>query len=585
MSRSDQPARRRPNVKLGPPPAWRARAVLVVFGVFAVVLVGRAFELQVLDHKFLTSEGDKRQLRTLAVPAGRGAIRDRNGEPLALSAPTESVWAVPASVLKAPQKIAPLAATLKLDTSELRERLQKFSDRQFLYLARQLSPSHARQVMDVGAPGVFLQREYRRYYPAGEAAAQIVGLTNIDNHGLSGMELALDDALHGEPGRRRVVKDRLGNVVEDVAEFAPPHAGKDVRLTIDLRLQYLAYRELKKEVVQQRARAGVVVLLDPANGQIMAMASYPSFNPNNRGSISQAGMRNRAATDTFEPGSTIKPLLVASVLNSGAYTLKSKIDTHGGWLRVSNNLTVHDHRDYGMVDMQRLLTKSSNVGAATIGMSLGAEKVWQMYHDFGFGQTTGSRFPGERAGVVHDYYRWGKVETATSSYGYGQSVTALQLARAHAVLADDGLRHDLRLVMGDIAGPPVPPRQVVSAATAAKVRKLLEGVISPEGTASRASVRGYEVAGKTGTVHKTGGEGYYKDRYQALFVGMVPAAHPRLVGVVMIDEPSAGGYYGGLIAAPVFRRIMREAMRILRVPPDDPATLTADADSKHAEHS
>lgn len=585
MSRSDRSVRRRPNVKLGPPPAWRARAVLVVFGVFAVVLVGRAFELQVLDHKFLTSEGDKRSLRTLAVPAGRGAIRDRNGEPLALSAPTESVWAVPASLLEAPQKIPSLAAQLDINTSELRQRLHKYGDRQFLYLARQLSPSHAQRVMDIGAPGVFLQREYRRYYPAGEAAAQLVGLTNIDSRGLAGMELALDDALHGEPGRRRVVKDRLGRVVEDVAEFQPPYAGQDIRLSIDLRLQYLAYRELKKEVVKQRAKAGVVVLLDPATGEVTAMASYPSFNPNNRGSISKAGMRNRAATDTFEPGSTMKPLLVASVLDSGAYTLKSEIDTHGGWLRVSNNLTVHDHRDYGRVDMQRLLTKSSNVGAAIIGMSLGAEKVWQIYHAFGFGQTTGSRFPGERAGVVHDYYRWGKVETATSSYGYGQSVTALQLARAHAVLADDGRLHDVRLVMGDIAGPPVPPRQVISAATAAEMRKLLEGVISPEGTASRAAIRGYEVAGKTGTVHKTGSGGYYKDRYQGLFVGMVPAAHPRLVGVVMIDEPSAGGYYGGLVAAPVFANIMREAMRILRVPPDDPATLTAAADAKQAEHS
>lgn len=576
---------RRENVKLGPPPMWRAYAVLVAFGVFAVVLCARAFELQVLDHEFLASEGDKRHLRTVSVPAGRGAIRDRNGEPLALSAPTESVWTVPGALLEAPQLIPPLAKQLGMTASELRQRLNKYSGRQFLYLRRQLSPSQARNVMQLDAPGVFLQREYKRYYPAGEAAAQLVGLTNIDGRGQEGMELSLDENLHGESGSRRVIKDRVGRVAEDLAEFSAPRAGEDIRLSIDLRLQYLAYRELKSAVVQNRAKAGVVVMLDPANGEVLALASYPSFNPNNRESITKAGLRHRAVTDLFEPGSTMKPLLLARAMDAGLYTRDSIIDTEGGVMRVGRELTVRDFRDYGDVDFQRLLTKSSNVGAAKVGLKLGPERVWQVYQDFGFGQATGSRFPGERAGVLRDYFRWGDVETATASYGYGASVTAMQLARAHAVLADDGRLHDLRLVMGDLGGAVLAPQQVVSAKTAGTIRELLQGVITPEGTGTRAAIRGYRVAGKSGTVRKVGAGGYNDKRHQALFVGMAPADHPRVVTLVMVDEPTADAYYGGAVSAPVFSNVMHEAMRILRVPPDDPATFTADAGAKPGDRS
>ncbi len=564
---------------------WRAHFALAAFGIFAVVLCARAFELQVLDNEFLTSEGDKRHLRTVSVPAGRGAIRDRNGEPLALSAPTESVWTVPAALLESPQSIAPLAKQLEMSAADLRTRLNEYRGRQFLYLRRQLSPSQARKVMNLGAPGVFLQREYKRYYPAGEAAAQLVGLTNIDGRGQEGMELALDESLHGESGSRRVIKDRLGRVAEDLAQFTAPRAGEDIQLTIDLRLQYLAYRELKSAVVQNRARAGVVVLLDPATGELLALASYPSFNPNNRDSITKAGLRHRAVTDLFEPGSTMKPLLLARALDSGLYTRDSVIDTEGGVMRVGRNLTVHDFRDYGPVDFQRLLTKSSNVGAAKVGLKLGAERVWQVYQDFGFGQATGSRFPGERAGVLRDYFRWGEVETATAAYGYGVSVTALQLARAHAVLADNGRLHDLRLVQGDLGGAVLEPQQIVSPETARNMRELLQGVVTPEGTATQAAIRGYQVAGKTGTVRKVDGDGYNSKRHQALFVGMVPADHPRVVGLVMIDEPTADAYYGGAVSAPVFSNIMHEAVRMLRVPPDDPATFTADAGAESGEHS
>lgn len=567
----------RPNIRLDPPPAWRARVVLAAFGVFAVVLCGRAFELQVLDREFLVEEGAKRHLRTLDVPAVRGAIRDRRGEPLALSAPTESVWAVPSAVLEAPDRIAPLARQLEMEPGELRQRLAGHRDRQFLYLRRQLNPAHAQQVMDLEVPGVFLQREYRRYYPAGEAAAQLVGLTNIDGRGQEGLELALDKVLHGSAGSRRVIKDRLGRVVEDLVEFTPPQAGEDIRLTVDLRLQYLAYRELKGAVAQQQAKAGVVVMLDPATGGVLAMASYPSFNPNSRGSIQAGGLRNRAVTDIFEPGSTIKPLLVARALEDGAYSADSVIDTEGGSYRVGR-LRVRDFRDYGDVDLARLLTKSSNVGAAKMGLDMGAEAVWRTYRDFGLGEMTGVTFPGERYGVLRDFYQWGEIATATASYGYGVSVTALQLVRAYGALADDGRLHPLQLVTakpGDAMR--LDSQRAIGAGTARQVRQLLQGVITPEGTASQAAVPGYHVAGKTGTVRKVTADGYARDRHQALFVGMAPVDEPRLVTLVMIDEPQGDSHYGGAVAAPVFARIMRDALRMLRVPPDEPRLLTADA--------
>lgn len=567
--------RRRPNVRLQAPPAWRARVVMAVFGVFAVVLCARAFELQVLDRDFLVEEGAKRHLRTVEVPAGRGAIRDRRGEPLALSAPTESVWAVPSAVLEAPEGIAPLARGLGMSAAELRARLSEYRDRQFLYLRRQLNPAQARQVMELEVPGVFLQREYRRYYPAGEAAAQLVGLTNIDGRGQEGLELALDTSLHGESGSRRVIKDRVGRVVEDLAEFTPPQAGQDIRLTVDLRLQYLAYRELKSAVAQNDAKAGVVVMLDPRTGEVLALASYPSFNPNSRTSIPAGGLRNRAVTDIFEPGSTIKPLLVARALDKGAYSTASVIDTEGGNFRIGR-LNVSDFRDYGDVDLAELLTKSSNVGAAKIGLDLGAETVWSAYRDFGLGGMTGVDFPGERYGVLRDFYQWGEIATATAAYGYGISVTALQLTRAYAALADDGRLHPLRL-LADGSPSLVADSRAVGAGSARTVRDLLRGVVTPEGTASRAAVPGYHVAGKTGTVRKVDTDGYALDRHQALFVGMAPAGNPRLVTLVMIDEPRGDTYYGGTVAAPVFAKIMRDALRMLRVPPDAPELLTVDS--------
>lgn len=567
---------RRRNHKLEPPPAWRARAMLGLFGVFAVMLGARAFELQVLDQEFLNEEGAKRHLRTMEVPAVRGAIRDRRGAPLALSAPTESVWAVPAALLEDPGRLSALAAELDYSTAELRDRLENYHERQFLYLQRQLSPAHAQRVMAVGAPGVFLQREYRRYYPGGESTAQLVGLTDIDGRGQEGIELALDDELDGAAGSRRVIKDRVGRVVEDLAEFTPPDPGGDVRLTVDLRLQALAYRELKAAVLEHQASAGVAVMADPETGEILAMVSFPSFNPNSRESIPTGTLRHRAVTDTFEPGSTFKPLLISRALDAGAFTRDSVIDTEGGRFRVGR-LTVRDFRDYGDVDLRRLLTKSSNVGAAKVGLKLGPERLWQVYNDYGFGSISGIRFPGERYGVLRNFARWDDVTTATAAYGYGVSVTALQLIRAYAALADDGQLRDLRLTLAGEDDWQAAPRQVISADAAAKVRDLLGDVVSAEGTAGRAAVPGYRVVGKTGTVRKVAGTGYDAASHQSLFVGMAPADDPALVTLIMVDEPGSGDYYGGLVAAPAFSNIMREALRILRVPPDNPATLTAEA--------
>lgn len=562
------------------PERWRAWFVLLIFAGFAGALGWRAFDLQVMDQAFLTHQGDMRHLRTVSVPANRGAILDRNGRPLALSAPTESVWAVPAAVLAAPDKLPALADQLGMSTKDLRSRLEKHKSRQFLYLRRQLSPFDAKKVTDVDAPGIFLQREYKRYYPAGEAAAQLVGLTNIDGHGQSGLELARNKYLRGVAGQRRVVKDGRGRIVDDLDEFKPPKPGHDLRLTIDSRLQYLAYRKIKESVLSHKAKDGVVVMLDPNTGELLAVASYPSFNPNDRSSINPAGMRLRAATDVMEPGSTAKPIVLSGALNNGTYTAASHIQTKG-WFQVGR-LTVKDERNYGNEDLAKILQKSSNVGAAHVGLKMGAKALWSDFRDFGFGETTGSGFPGERFGVLKDYYTWDNVETATASYGYGFAVTPLQLARAYGAIADNGKLNSLRLILGKGADMHPPAQQILSPKTARTMRHMLEGVVSKQGTAVRAKIAGYDVAGKTGTARKVSNDGYHRDQHRALFVGMAPANHPALVTLVVVDTPTVGSYYGGTVAAPVFASIMRDALRILHVPPDRPNVLTASAESSTA---
>ncbi len=565
------------------PESWRPRLVLGCFMLFAVVLGIRAIDLQVLSQAFLAGEGAKRHVRTLDVPGGRGAILDRRGEPLALSAPVESVWAVPGELLKHSDQITPLAQLLGQASSSLKSELQERNGRSFMYLRRQLAPADARRVMALDAPGVFLQREYRRYYPAAEAAAQLVGFTDIDTQGQEGLELALEPLLHGEAGSRRVIKDRVGRVVEDLAEFQPPQAGQDVRLSIDLRLQYVAYRELKRAVAEEQAKSGVVVVADPRSGEVLAMASYPSYNPNRREAVNSEGLRNRAMVDTFEPGSTVKPLVVALGLQSGLFNANSVIATDGGRFRVGR-LLVRDFRDYGPVDMRKLLMKSSNVGAAKIGLTLGAEELWKGYQSLGFGSMAGVGFPGESEGVLHHFRHWGQIGTATASYGYSLSVSALQLTRAYCALANDGVLPNMTLLR-DYANNK-PGKRVLSARVARQVREYMESVVTPEGTARRAAIEGYRVAGKTGTarkVAKTGG--YDHSAHQGLFIGMVPADRPELVVMVMIDEPGRGQYYGGAVAAPVFSRVMQGSLRTLQIPPQAPFDSPLTTAGQHGRES
>lgn len=561
--------------------AWRGHALLLVFAAAVVGLLGRAFFLQVHNRDFLASEGAKRFERVLEVPAGRAAIVDRRGEPLALSAPVESIWAVPAALQADAAKLPLIARLTGRTTAELEDYLAARADRGFVYLARQIPPAEASRIMAVDADGVFTQREYRRYYPAGELASQLVGFADIDGHGQEGMELAYDAQLQGEPGSRRVIRDRSGRVVEDLAEFTPPQPGTDLQLSIDLRLQYIAYRELKAVVDSHDAQGGLVLMLDPRTGEVLAMASQPGFNPNNRRALTLDGLRNRGATDTFEPGSTVKPLMIAHALDHGVVGVGTRVATGNGFYKMGR-LVIKDAAGYGELDMGGVLLKSSNIGAAKVGMQLGPEGVWNAYHAFGFGQRAEAGFPGEADGVLRHFTDWGDVATATSAYGYGLAVTALQLARAYAALADDGRLRPVSLLKLD--APAAVERQVVSPRAARQVRRWLQQVVAPSGTATAAAVDGHRVAGKTGTVRKVRANGYTDDAHLSLFAGMMPASAPQVVTLVVIDEPRKGDYYGGQVAAPVYARVMRSAARLLQIPPDEllvpaPAgdVLTADA--------
>jgi cell division protein FtsI (penicillin-binding protein 3) len=558
----------------GEPAAWRRYVVLATLMLGGVAVLARAFELQVVQRDFLVDEGNKRAQRTVTVPAHRGAIRDRYGEPLALSAPVESLWVIPAEVLKAPEYLPALAKLLDYTPRELRRFLNARREKHFAYLRRHMNPAEASRVMALKAPGVFSQREYRRYYPAGEVTGHVVGFTNIDNRGQEGMEAALEAALAGKAGARGVVRDRSGRVVEENGDAEPAVAGRDIALTLDLRLQYVAYRELKAAVASNRASSGLIVVLDAKSGEILAMANQPGYNPNRPDDRDGGGLRNRAVTDLFEPGSTVKPLLVSQALELGKYRPDSVIDTAPGFFKIGA-LTVRDTHPAGAINLARVLSRSSNVGAARIGLALGPEAVWNGFQKFGFGEPVASGYPGEAVGVLRPAGDWGQIATATASYGYGLSINALQLVRAYAALANDGLLPALRLVAGAAHAP---PQRAVSVKVARQVRRLMEDVTVGDGTGVDAAVPGYRVAGKTGTVRKHTVGGYFDDRHQSVFIGMVPAENPRLVGLVMIDEPRNKKYYGGQVAGPVFARVMQSAVRQLQLAPDGtPLTNTAAA--------
>lgn len=545
--------------------AWRYRCAVGLLVAAFLVIGWRVVDLQVFNHDFLNGQGDARILRVERVNAYRGMILDRNSEPLAVSTPVVSIWANPQQIVDAPAAASLLSKPLGLSNKTLQQRLKAKGRREFVYLKRQLTPARAEQIMALKLPGIYSQREFRRYYPAAEVAAHLVGFTDIDDKGQEGLELAYDQWLHGEAGKKRVLKDRYGNIIKDLQAIKSEKPGQNLQLSIDLRLQYLAYRELKAAVEEHKAKSGHLVMLDAKTGEVLAMVNQPSYNPNNRSTMNHTNLRNRAMTDVFEPGSTMKPLTVAAALESGKFSTQTKIDTTPGYLRLGRSV-IRDHRNYGVIDLATLLSKSSNVGASKLALSMDIEHLLNILRELGLGQDTGSGFPGERIGLLPFHTRWHDTEKATLSYGYGLSVTTLQLAQAYTVFANQGEVKPVTLLRQNL---PVQGKPVITEETADSLLAMLEKVTQRGGGATRASIPFYRVAGKTGTVHKLGEGGYQQDKYMGLFAGLAPASDPRIITVVVIDEPSRDQYYGGEVAAPVFSRVVAGALRLMNVSPDD----------------
>jgi cell division protein FtsI (penicillin-binding protein 3) len=541
----------------------RRRLVLTVFCLLAGVLAWRAMDLQLTNREFLQDHGDARYLRTVAVPAHRGMIVDRRGEPLAISTPVESVWGQPRVMAQDREHWAQLASLISTTTAHLEALILPRLDREFVYLKRHVSPEVAADLKKLNVAGVGLIEEQRRYYPAAEVTAHTLGFTNVDDEGQEGIELAYDETLGGEQGSRKVIKDRLGRIIEHVEQIKPMQAGHDLSLSIDKRIQYVAYRELKAAVQAHNAEAGSMVVLDPHTGEVLALVNQPSFNPNNRSDLKGDRYRNRAVTDVFEPGSTIKPITIAAALESGRYTPSTPIDTDPGYFKVGR-YKVSDMRNFGRLDVAGVIAKSSNVGASKIALSLEPDFLWRIFNSVGFGTSSGIGLPGESTGRLNDPRNWGDIERATIAFGYGLSVNLMQLARAYSVLAADGVLRPLSITRLEHAPP---GRRVLSIGTARKIRQMMTRVVT-EGTGRAAAVPGYRVAGKTGTVYKSTSRGYADDRYFSLFAGMLPAMDPEIVAVVVIDEPKGGEHYGGRVAAPIFAKVMRETARILGLMPD-----------------
>jgi cell division protein FtsI (penicillin-binding protein 3) len=545
---------------------WRALLLMGLLGLCALGLLYRAVNLQLVDHGFLAKEGDARFSRVLEIAAHRGTITDRYGEPLAVSTPVDSIWVNPAELALATDQIPRLAKALGLERQELARRITSNLDREFLYLARHKQPAEAAQIKALGIPGVYTSREYRRYYPGGEVTGHLLGFTNVDDAGQEGLELAFDHWLAGEDGAKRVIQDRYGRIVQNVESIRPARPGKDLVLSIDLRIQYLAYRELKAAIRDQRARAGSVVVIDVATGEVLAMVNQPAYNPNDREQIQAATYRNRAATDIFEPGSSIKPFFVAAGLASGKYDNHSIIDTSPGYFKVGSKIFEDEH-NLGAVDIATVLAKSSNVGMAHIALTLPPQGIWNTLMHLGFGQVTTSGFPGESAGLLPNYAQWRPIGIVTMSHGYGLSVTPLQLAHAYATIGAYGFARPVSFlrIEGDAGGTRALDEHVCR-----ELLGMLESVVSAEGTGKLAAIPGYRVSGKTGTAFKATAGGYSTDRYMAVWGGVAPASAPRLAAVVVIDEPGAGQHHGGEVAAPVFSRIVGGALRLLAVAPDQP---------------
>ncbi len=558
--------------------ATRHYFVLLILLTLLAGLVGRALYLQIVEQDFLESQGVQRQIRTIQTPAYRGAILDRFGTPLAISTPVDSVWVNPAEILRNLAALKEVAANLDIDYRDTVAMLKQRASREFVYLKRHLEPGFARSVAS-GIDGVYLQREYHRYYPAGEVVSHLVGFTDIDDRGQEGLELVYQDWLSAQPGQRRVIRNRRGEVIEELAQVKAASSGNDLHTSIDMRLQYIAYRSLARAIQYHAAKAGSAVLLDARNGEILAMVNQPSYNPNRRASMAAAQLRNRALTDVFEPGSAIKPFTLAAALDRGRFHRRSSIDTSPGYMMVSGH-PIKDIRNYGVLDLAGILRKSSNVGASRIAMSLHPRELWESFSAYGFGETSGVSFPAESSGYFRHYSQWQPLDHATMGFGYGISLSITQLARAFAVIANQGRLPELSLLRKQLADnrDNEISRHVMKAATAKQVLAMMTEVVGPNGTARQAAVSGYRVAGKTGTAKKSIAGGYREDDYVSVFAGIAPAGNPRLVMAVMVDEPTQNGYYGGVVAAPVFQEVMSNALRILDVPPDNLPTLARNKD-------
>jgi len=552
---------------------WRSRLVLMLaLGGFAL-LAGRAFYLQAVNTSFLQAKGDARYTRVVELPASRGPVKDRNGQLLAVSTAVESIWATPEDLDEADDaKIAALGRALGMDAAEIRQKIAR-KDRQFVFLKRQISPEQAAKVMALRVHGVFQQREYRRYYPAGEVMSHVVGFTGIEDNGQEGIELAAEDRLAGVPGSRKVIKDRKGRIVEDIESVRAPRDGEAVTLALDQRLQFLAHRELRAAVAAHRARAGSLVILDAKTGEVLALVNQPDYNPNNRTHITARQTRNRSVTDLFEPGSTLKPFTIAAALDAGIVKPGTQIQTAPGTLTIGKS-TISDSHPMGLLTVAQIIQKSSNIGTAKIQLAMPAERMGTLYRELGFGVPPQTGFPGEAKGLLRPWSQWRPIEQATMSYGHGIAVSLLQVARAYTIFTNDGQLLPLSLMRRD--AQPI-GKQLVSRESAEEVTRMMEMATLPGGTAPRAQVPGYRVAGKTGTAHKPENGGYAENKYVSSFVGFGPVSDPRFIVAVMLDEPQGTKYFGGDVSAPVFASVMGNALRLMAVAPDAPHTLNVQA--------
>ncbi|SIS23576.1 peptidoglycan synthetase FtsI [Aquipseudomonas alcaligenes] len=548
---------------------WRFRLVLALLALMVGAIVWRIVDLHVIDHDFLQAHGDARSVRHIPIPAHRGLITDRNGEPLAVSTPVTTLWANGKELFKAQERWGDLAAALGQEPGSFSRRLTQAQDREFMYLVRGLTPEQGQRILDLKVPGVYGLEEFRRFYPAGEVTAHVVGFTDVDDKGREGVELAFEEWLAGVPGKRQVLKDRRGRLIKDVQVTQNAKAGKTLALSIDLRLQYLAHRELRNALIEQGAKAGSLVMIDVKTGEILAMVNQPSYNPNNRRNLQPAAMRNRAMIDVFEPGSTVKPISMAAALQTGRWKPEDKVEVYPGSLQIGRYTIKDVSKTQGpILDLTGILINSSNVGMSKIAFDIGGETIHDMMAKVGFGQDTGLGFPGERVGELPNHREWRKAETATLSYGYGVSVTAIQLAHAYATLANNG--QVLPLSMTRVDRQPV-GAQVVPPEVAKNLQMMLQQVVEAPRGVFRAQVPGYHVSGKSGTARKAsvGTKGYTENAYRSMFAGFAPSTNPRIAMMVVIDEPSKGGYFGGLVSAPVFSKVMAGSLRLMNITPDN----------------